>query len=258
MARNIPVIITKVSLNKPVVEKEYKHFEVPRAWDSLPSLLLSNVTSLSNKIEELMVTVRSTGAGVVVITEAWQIAPEICNIDDYELFHHLRTNRRGGGVALYCRSDLTPSHLQVDTPEGVEALWMRVTPARHPRHTAFIIYCVAYPPPPAPTAQLLVDHIIDTADALRVRFLSAKLVICGDFNRLDVNDTMHRLNLTQVVNFPTHQQATLDLIMTDLSQQYSPPGLSPPWDAAATCQSCGNRLTPPHCLSHPPPGHSGP
>ena len=61
-----------------------------------------------------------------------------------------------------------------------------------------------------------------------MRFPAAKLVICGDFNRLDISEILHQLHLTQVVDFPTHHQSTLDLIMTDLSQQYSPPKPLPP------------------------------
>ena len=88
--------------------------------------------------------------------------------------------------------------------------------------------CLVYHPPRAATAQLLISHVIDTADALRVRYPAAKLVICGDFNRLDISDIVHQLDLTQVVDFPTHQQATLDLIITDLSQQYLSPRSLPP------------------------------
>lgn len=56
-----------------------------------------------------------------------------------------------------------------------------------------------------------------------MRFLAAKLAICVDYNHLDITDIM--LNLTQVVDFPTHEETTLDVIVTDLSQQYeySPP-----------------------------------
>ena len=104
---------------------------------------------------------------------------------------------------------------------------MSDTPS-HPRNTASIIVCVVYHPPRAATAQLLTDHLISTADELRVRYQAAKLIICGDFNRLDISDILHQLNLTQVVGFPTHEQATLDLIMTDLNQQYQPPLPLPP------------------------------
>ena len=127
---------------------------------------------------------------------------------------------RGSGVVMPLQLKL--SHFRVNIPEVVEALWVRVTPPRYPLDTASIIYCVVYHPPRSPTAQLLTNHIIDTADVLRVRFPAAKLVICRDFNRLEVSDILHQLHLIQVVDFPTYNQTTFDLIITDLAQQYSP------------------------------------
>ena len=44
--------------------------EVPRVWYNLPSILLSNVTSLSNKMEEVTQAVRSTSCDVMAVTEA--------------------------------------------------------------------------------------------------------------------------------------------------------------------------------------------
>ena len=128
--RPIPVIITsRKKSTKPKVTREYKHFEVPRTWYNLPSFLLSNVPSLRNKMDEVIETVRSTCADLVAITEVWQMVPVVCTIENFELFHHLRTNRRGRGAALFCRSSLSPSHLRDNIPEGIEALWIPTTPA---------------------------------------------------------------------------------------------------------------------------------
>ena len=231
ITRTVPAIAITSDKNKKTVISEPRPrilCEVPRVWYNLPSLLLSNVTSLTNKMEEVTELVRSTGCDVMAITEAWQIIPELCKIDNFVFFHHLRVNRRGGGVALFCRDDLSPSHLSVEIPEGVECLWVRLSPHLHPRHTASIIVCVVYHPPRAPTALLLTNHIIETADTLHLRYLASKLVVCGDFNRLDISEILHQLNLTQVVTFATHEQATLDLIITDMAQQYSPPRSLPP------------------------------
>ncbi len=145
--RPIKVVTSSAREDRRVEKREYKHFEVPRTWYSLPSLLLFNATSLANKMDEVIVTVRSTCANIVAVTEAWQIVPEVCTMQDYHLYHHLRSGRRGGGVAVFCRSALSPSHLPVDIPAGVEALWVRVTPPSHPSNTASIIVCVVYHPP---------------------------------------------------------------------------------------------------------------
>ncbi len=94
--RPIKVVTSSAREDRRVEKREYKHFEVPRTWYSLPSLLLFNATSLANKMDEVIVTVRSTCADTVAVTEAWQIVPEVCTMQDYQLYHHLRSGRRGG------------------------------------------------------------------------------------------------------------------------------------------------------------------
>lgn len=194
----------------------------------MPSVLLSNVTSLNNKLDEVKTTVKSVNPDIVAISEAWQVIPETCEIENYQLFHYLRTDRRGGGLVLFARESLSPCSLGVETPREIEALWVKVTPPCHPRHTACIIFCLAYHPPRSPTGQQLIEHIITTADIIKIRLPSSKLVICGDFNELDVGDMLAHLSLKQVVDFPTHGQNTLDLIMTDLADLYLPPQPLPP------------------------------
>ena len=128
--RSIPVISSNKceSKVKSAQCKPYKHFEVSRVWYDLPCLFMSNVTSLCNKFDELVTTVKTVRADIVAITEAWQVTPETCTMENYDMFHHLRTDRRGGGVVIFCRRDLTPSRLHVDVPEGVEVAWVRVSP----------------------------------------------------------------------------------------------------------------------------------
>lgn len=61
----------------PFSDRKDRHVKMPRVWYSFPSLLLSNVTSLINKMEDLIVSVRSTCADNATITEAWQIVSEV-------------------------------------------------------------------------------------------------------------------------------------------------------------------------------------
>ena len=228
VTKTIPIIQCKRIVPKPKSNKQYKHFEIPRLWYNLPSVLLSNVTSLNNKLDEVITTVKSVNPDIVAITEAWQVVPETCVIENYEVFHQLRTNRRGGGLVMFSRGYLNPCRLSVEVPGEVEALWVKITPPRHPRHTASVVLCLAYHPPRSPTGPLLVDHIISTADTLRTRLPSSRLVVCGDFNELDVGDILDHLSLRQVVDFPTHGRNTLDLVMTDMADLYLPPQPLPP------------------------------
>ena len=93
--RPIPIVVSKPKDKQPAQPKPYKHFEVPRLQYKLPSLLLSNVTSLNNKMDEVITTVRELNPGIVACTEAWQIVPEMCNIERYQMFHELRKTEGG-------------------------------------------------------------------------------------------------------------------------------------------------------------------
>jgi len=84
VVRSIPVITSHNKEIKPKQTREHKRLEVPQKWYSLPSLLLSNITSLTNKVDEVIATAQSTSADVVAITEAWQITPEVCTIQNFQ------------------------------------------------------------------------------------------------------------------------------------------------------------------------------
>ena len=217
------IITTRRRVPECPIVRPYQHHEVPRLWYSLPTLLLSNVTSLPNKLEELTITARTVSAGVLAVTEAWQIIPETSTISDYILFHRLRSNKRGGGVALYCHKELSPYQLDVRVPEEVEVLWVRITPPSHPRQVASLIYCVVYHPPRSPSKEVLIQHLTYTSDFLRTKHPCAKLVLCGDFNEIKDEELQDPLHLTQVVKFHTHGDKTLDKIFTDVADQYLPP-----------------------------------
>lgn len=120
MVKTIPIITSGMRRFKPVRVKEYKHFEVPWLWYSLPSSLLSNATSLSNKFDEVPMTVRSTCADRVVIMEAWQIVPKVCNTTTINYFTISRLAEGEG--EWHSTVMLSPPHLQGDIPKGVEVL----------------------------------------------------------------------------------------------------------------------------------------
>ena len=72
LMRRIPVHTTSESKNKEESARDYNYVEVSRVWYSLPSFLLSNVTSFTNNMDELIVTVETTRLDIVTITKAWQ------------------------------------------------------------------------------------------------------------------------------------------------------------------------------------------
>lgn len=117
----------------------------------MPLLLYNLVTTLEHHIIEqqnggVKVTSTSAGVDIVAVTEAWQIILEVCTIENYQLFLHLKTDKTGREAALYCRSFPPSSRLHVNPPQDAETLWIRLThpqsPSPHNPHHHLCSHCV--------------------------------------------------------------------------------------------------------------------
>lgn len=91
------IITTSRKKTLPKECKQCNSFDVLRLWCDLPYLLVSSVTSLNNKLEEVITDVYSYNLDVAAITEAWHITPDTYNITGYQQYHGLRTDKRGAG-----------------------------------------------------------------------------------------------------------------------------------------------------------------
>ena len=106
--KQIPTIVTTKRRPKPLVPKPYKHFEVPRVWYNLPAVLLSNVTSLPNKLKEVTVTSESISCGLVAITEASQLSSEVTTCLTWLWLR----------VAVFCHNTSVPQNCQLTSLMG--------------------------------------------------------------------------------------------------------------------------------------------
>lgn len=107
-------------------------------WFGL-SVMLLNVTSLSNEMDKLHTTVRSVKTGLV-ITVYKQIGPHIC----YMIMNYSNIYApNGGGVVLFFHKELHPSRLNVDNHESVEVMWIRTVLVIHPCQTVHYPSCLS-------------------------------------------------------------------------------------------------------------------
>ena len=87
--------------------------------------------------------------GIAIITETWlksHHANSQFTLPGYSLFRRDRLKRRGGGVAIYTKTGLHATILELEEPydRNLELLWLRVTLEGH----AFIVAAVYHPPKP--------------------------------------------------------------------------------------------------------------
>ena len=88
-----------------------------------------------------------------------------------------------------------------------------------------IIACLYHPP--AADQSTTSDYIESTIAKLTPKHPNANFVLTGDFNRLPVDNLCAQFGLRDLVNFPTRDQAKLDLMLTDVDEYDHPIKLAP-------------------------------
>ena len=167
---------------------------------------------------------------ILLITETWLTGTSkdklICDElapPGYNVLHKPRKNRRGGGVAVVCRSSIVCEKMTVSVKTSefeLMELLMKITGQA-------VRLCVLYKPPSNTSFDSFIQDFITYADAMTT--LPGKLLMVGDFNiYVDNQQDAHAqqfmeiltsLNLEQHVSGPTHIRGhTLDLIVTRTSE----------------------------------------
>ena len=72
----------------------------------MPSLFLSNVNRILNKLDEISIVLRDKCPDIVAFTETWlnhTIPDTVIDMNCYSVLRKDRRNKMGGGVMLYIR-----------------------------------------------------------------------------------------------------------------------------------------------------------
>ena len=179
-----------------------------------------NIRSIVNKINVFQSFVYCTFPDIIGVTETW-LSDKIFNNEilpqNYSIIRKDRQSR-GGGVMFAIKH--SKSYQVLLSPPDLELLTISIG---SPTST---IYCLVYIPPNSPDEyiQKYFNYIISLND------MTQNLVLLGDFNFKDINwdsligttplsikfcDIIFNLNLTQLINQPTHIAGNiLDLILT--------------------------------------------
>ena len=190
-----------------------------------------NVRSLKNCEQQVLNEIIKGSIDVLVITETWLsntqddthwIQASDLNREPLTCQTYSRMGRRGGGLALVCKSCLKPSLKHSFQSQALEAATWTVTNKNIP-----ICITGVYHPPPR--EGIINSMFIDTITEYLTNVLSKHKnnIILGDFNihiedlsssdTVIFNNTMEAMGLEQHVRFPTHRCGnTLDLIFTEV------------------------------------------
>ena len=193
-----------------------------------------NLQSINNKIDLVKIQIKQLKFHLFTFSESWlteDIPDYMLNIEGYNLVRLDRewkeggsnATKRGGGVGLYIKDDLTYTQANMVkhniSNKDIECCWIMVIR----ENTKEMLVCVVYRPPSG-NVEAFCDYLNLTLEEIGNNF-NREIFIMGDFNinYLGVNtqNMKHLLNfeqttgLKQIIKQPTRGENCIDLIFTN-------------------------------------------
>lgn len=112
--------------------------------------MLSNVMSLSPKIDEVRVAICNANLDFICITEKWlknHMHNNFVFVSGYNITCRDRVTGNHGGICMYVRDSIRYDDLSDLMDENFEVLWVTIRPKRLPRGVPSIIVGTVYHPP---------------------------------------------------------------------------------------------------------------
>lgn len=154
-----------------------------------------NACSIFPKISYIREIVRDTNINVICVSETWLNATHsdyMVNIPGFNLVRHDRTRTdksRGGGVAIYIRSDLGYALLSSScVGDVVEYVFVQINAGQR----SFLVGCT-YNPPDSTTDFAALSCVLNNT-------IGKEIILTGDFNINTLMETEHILRFTELLS----------------------------------------------------------
>ena len=175
-------------------------------------MLVANVRSLLNKIDELTALSQNVDPSIMALSETWlkpDVPDSIVNVPGYDLFRQDRERRLGGGVAVFFRPELNVTPLCFDShPDFFESLWFFLPLPQ------VLFVCLYIPPVPSVNrSPEIVNFLQQNIDRFLNQGIGNYLILCGDFNQLPLLTLCSNNDLSALVRQPTRGMNILDNIL---------------------------------------------
>ena len=207
---------------------------------SIPSIVMGNVKSLTNKCDKLEALVRNQRVyrecSLKCFSESWLTESMDGSCVDIPGFtavcvdRDIRTSgkRKGGGLILYVNNRwYKPGHITVKDKicsQDVELLAVGLRTYYVLREYSHTIAIVVYIPPRAVPA-VACDVIHEAVARIQNRHPDAFILISGDFNHVSLSS--HITGFVQYVDRPTRENKTHDLLYANAKEAYTATVLPP-------------------------------
>ena len=196
------------------------------------SVIYLNARSLFNKLDDLSVLITDKEPDLILITETWNnpsISDAMLNIPGYYIENELRKDRSdtangiGGGLIVYAREGISirPIHTQCNFNQFCKFV---VQSSGKDDDIEFTLYYRS--PNSSSENNAALESLISRS--------GKNNIIIGDLNMPEINwdtytgpnkysdilDTLQAKNMTQIVDFPTHNRGNiLDAVFTNIPEQ---------------------------------------
>ena len=234
------------SLSSSFCSSDESYIQTNEAFDDMPRVLTTNGRSIFPKFNDLIDHLQKHRIDIGQISETWEDISSKNHRDKIELLENKygykwlsfsrpkykedKTKGGGGGSAVivnmrHFNADIIED---IQVPQNVEIVWVKVTPKFKCKTKVFIV-CGLYSKPNSKTKSLTNDHIAQNFHLLKTRYKSINFFITGDFNDFKPNVILQQSpQLRQLVHYKTCGNSSIDLIITDSHCLYHPPFASQP------------------------------
>ena len=167
--------------------------------------MITNVKSLTPKIDEVQEFLNRNDISIAFITETWlrpAIVDSVIDIPGYTVLRKDRISDNHGGVCLYLRNDysMCTELRNLTCCSNHEFLWVKLRPKRLPRDYSGLIIAVVYHPHWSDfETNRMRDHLFQSLRIAESNYPNRALILAGDFSRLDVTSIKRHFNLHQIV-----------------------------------------------------------
>ncbi|KAI4900129.1 hypothetical protein NFI96_005431 [Prochilodus magdalenae] len=196
----------------------------------IPSLFLSNVRSLDNKLDllrlRMSVSDEMRNCAVICLTETWlndSMPDSAFQLAGRQLFradrNQLSGKARGGGLCVYINRGWCTNCVVVNAlcSEAAEQLTVKCRPHYLPREFTAVFVIAVYIAPDA-NANNALKELHDNISSLQNKHPEAFYVVAGDFNHVNLTNILPRFY--QHIDIPTRGNNTLDRVYTNIRDAY--------------------------------------
>ena len=214
-------MVTPTLANTPTISTSY----VARDNNfQLPTLLVANVRSIINKIDQLELVAQINQVEVICITESWlntSVVDSMISLSNFIQFRNDRTYSCGGGVCIYIKEEIYCRRLEHFEDPAIESLWLLLRPKRLPRSISALLLAVIYQTTSSGANENfeLYNHIQRNVESFLSLHPDGLVFVTGNFNPVSTLFDEKRLKrlsgLTQIIKVPTRHNAILDWCLTN-------------------------------------------